>query len=404
MSLATRSWLLVGLVLLTANLRTAITSLSPVLDEVRAATGLGGVAVSVLSTLPVLCLGVFASLAPVLACRLGTEATVTAALGVITAGLLLRVVPGTAALFGGTVLAGAGLAVGNVLVPAFVKEHFAERVGLVTGLAMTVMAASGALAAGVAVPLADAAGWRVALAVWAVPSLAATLLWGPLALRGRRRRAPGARPAAPAQVSLRRSRRAWSVAGFLGVVSLLFYVLTAWLPEIMRAHGYSAAEAGTMVSVMMTTGIPLGFVVPVLAARLRDQRPLVVAVTAAMAVGLGGILLAPQAGWLWVAVLGLSTGSSFPLAVTLLSLRSPDPSVAARLSGLAQTTGYLLAGVGPLTVGLVHTATGGWTAALLLLLALVVPETVSGLLAARPGFVHPGVAVGGPARRATPVR
>ncbi|MFJ9518923.1 MFS transporter [Kitasatospora sp. NPDC101801] len=385
-----RAWPLVGLVLLAVNLRTAITGIAPVLGDVRAAFGLNGLELSVLTALPVLCLGAFAALAPAVARRAGVGPTVAGALALVTTGLLLRAVPATAALFAGTVLAGVGLAVGNVLLPAFVKQHFPTRVGPCTGLAMTAMAGSAALAAGAAVPLDRAAGLPVALAAWALPALLATLVWCLPVLRGHRTPIPAA---SAADTSLLRSPSAWAVAGFLGAVSLMFYVLTAWLPELMRDQGFGAAESGTMVSVMLTIGIPLGFVVPVAAARLRDQRPLVAGIAVAMLVGLGGILLAPQVGWLWVSVLGVANGSAFPLAVTLLSLRSPDPGTAARLSGLAQTGGYLLAALGPLAVGTVRTATGGWTAPLLLLLALVVPEAVCGLLAARPGFVRPGVGV-----------
>ncbi len=191
-------------------------------------------------------------------------------------------------------------------------------------------------------PLDEAGGWRLALAVWAVPSLVAVLVWGPLALRGKARRPSPWRPRA-GEGSLLRSPTAWYVAVFMGLTSLMFYVLMSWLPEIMQDAGYAPAAAGMMVSAMMIVGIPLGFVVPVFAARLRDQRPVIVAVAVTMVVGLVGLLLVPSAGWAWVLILGVGTGSAFPLAYTLLSLRSPSPSVAAGLSGMAQTGGYLLA-------------------------------------------------------------
>lgn len=395
---ALTAWSLVGLVLLTINLRAAITGISPVLGDLRDAFGLSGVEVGVLTTLPVLCLGVFASLAPVAARRLGTETAIAGSLVLITAGILLRVVAAPLPLFVGTVLAGAGIAMGNVLMPAVIKRAFPNRVGSLTGLAMMLMAASGAVAAGLAVPLNDAGGWRLALAVWAVPSLVAALAWGPLALRGRRspdRPAASAAPSAPAagpaarEGSLLRSPVAWFVAVFMGLASLMFYVLMSWLPEIMKDAGFAPATAGMMVSTMLIVGIPLGFVVPVLAARLRDQRAVVAGVVLTMVVGIGGLIFAPAAGWAWTVVLGIGTGSAFPLAYTLLSLRSPSPSVAARLSGMAQTGGYLLAGFGPLAMGVLHSATGGWHVSLTLLLVLVAPELVFGMLAARPGFVRP---------------
>jgi CP family cyanate transporter-like MFS transporter len=381
-------WSLVGLVLLTVNLRAAITGIAPVLGELRDAFGLSGAEVGVLTTLPVLCLGAFAGVAPVVARRVGSEAAIAGSLVMITAGIVLRVVQSPVSLFAGTVLAGAGIAMGNVLMPAVIKRAFPSRVGSLTGLAMMLMAASGAIAAGLAVPLDEAGGWQLALAVWAVPSLAAVLVWGPLALRGRR--APTEPVAAPrGEGSLLRSPVAWYVAVFMGLTSLMFYVLMSWLPEIMRDAGYAPAAAGMMVSAMMIVGIPLGFVVPVFAARLRDQRPVIVAVAVTMVVGLVGLLLVPSAGWAWVVILGVGTGSAFPLAYTLLSLRSPSPAVAAGLSGMAQTGGYLLAAAGPLAVGVLHDATGGWNVPIMLLLALVVPEIVFGLLAARPGFVRP---------------
>ncbi|WP_280723385.1 MFS transporter [Kitasatospora sp. MAA4] len=377
--------------LLAINLRAAITCVAPVLDNLRVTFGLSGVQVSILTALPVLCLGAFASLAPPLARRVGTEGAVTLSLLLITAGILLRVLPSPITLFTGTVVAGGGIAMGNVLLPVEIKRRFARRVGSLTGLAMMLMAATGALAAALTVPLDHSAGWRVALAVWAVPSLAATLLWGPRALRGRHERGhpvPADRRLA-GEPSLLRSPLAWALAAFLGLASLMFYVLTAWLPASMQDHGFAQAEAGMMVSAMMIVGIPMGFVVPVLAVRLNDQRPMILAVAVIMAVGLTGLLLAPRSGWVWVPVLGLATGSAFPLAVTMLSLRSPNPQVAARLSGMAQSVGYLLAGFGPVSFGLLHTLTGGWQVPLLLLLVLVVPETFFGLLAARPGFVLP---------------
>ncbi|MEU9018267.1 MFS transporter [Actinomadura sp. NPDC048394] len=391
---ALTAWSLAGLVLLTINLRAAITGISPLLGDLRDAFGLSGVEAGVLTTLPVLCLGVFASLAPVAARRLGTETAIAGSLLLITAGILLRVVAAPLPLFVGTVLAGAGIAMGNVLMPAVIKRAFPRRVGSLTGLAMMLMAASGAIAAGLAVPLSDAGGWRLALAVWAVPSLVAALAWGPLALRGCRSPEPAAPAAAPAPAegSLLRSPVAWYVAVFMGLASLMFYVLMSWLPEIMQDAGFAPATAGMMVSTMMIVGIPLGFLVPVLAARLRDQRAVVAGVVLTMVVGIGGLIVAPAAGWAWTVVLGIGTGSAFPLAYTLLSLRSPSPSVAARLSGMAQTGGYLLAGFGPLAMGVLHSATGGWHVSLTLLLVLVAPELVFGMLAARPGFVRPAAA------------
>lgn len=411
-SRSTTLWTLAGLALLAINLRAAISGVSPLLDDLQRQFGLSGAAMGVLTTLPVLSLGAFASLAPPLARRLGTGVALTGALLLITGGILLRLVPapggfsGTT-LFAGTAMAGAGIAIGNVLMPYVIKSTFPERVGLLTGLAMMLMSSGAALSAGLAVPLDDTGGWRLALAVWAVPALIGAAVWAPLAARLRTAQpassegtnqgdSPAGADREDAAVepvgSLLRNRLAWHVTAFMGMQSLAFYVLMSWLPAIMRDHGFAPATAGLMLSVMMLLGIPSGLLMPMLAARRGDQRPLVVAVMGLMAVGLTGLLLAPQAGWLWVIVLGFGTGSAFPLAFTLITLRSGTPLVAARLSGMAQTTGYLLAGLGPFLFGVLNGATGSWNVPLAALLVWLVPETLFALRAARPGYVQAGLA------------
>ncbi|WP_157996120.1 CynX/NimT family MFS transporter [Thermomonospora amylolytica] len=424
-------WTVAGLVLLAFNLRAAISGVAPLLDELQHRLGLSSTAMGVLTTLPVLCLGVFAAAAPALARRLGTEVTLTGALALIAGGIVLRTVPGPEALaalplFVGTVLAGAGIAVANVLMPYVVKNAFPARVGLFTGLTMMLMSTGAALASGLAVPLEETGGWRVSLAVWAIPALLGVALWIPLTIRNRpapgtgtpggnvrrtarqpwrRRGRSGVRPdagrgeAAGPVVSperdaaegtggsVLRNRLAWAVTLFLGMQSLVFYVLLSWLPAIMRDHGYPAATAGLMLSVVMLLGIPAGLVMPVLAARRADQRPLVAVVMTLMIGGVLGLLLAPEAGWVWVLVLGVATGSAFPLAYTLITLRSATPMWAARLSGMAQTAGYLLAAAGPFLFGVLHGAAGSWNVPLLMLLVWLVPETFFAWRAARPGAV-----------------
>ncbi|HWU06913.1 MAG TPA: MFS transporter [Streptomyces sp.] len=403
----TAVWIFIGLVLLALNLRAAITGVPPVLGELQDAFGLTGIEVSVLATLPELCVGTFSALAPLLARRFGITATITTALLVLTAGLLLRVIPAQAALFTGTALAGAGMATGNVLVPAVIKHVFPHRVGALTGLSMMLLSVGGAAAAGLAVPLEHTGGWRLALAIWAIPSLIAALVWLPLALRDRRKtphppthqhthpttptgaRADTRAGARPREGTLLSSPLAWCVMIFMGMTSLMFYTLTSWLPEMMQDQGVSPSTAGTMNSLIIIIGIPLGFLVPVLTARLHDQRPLVLASVTLTATGLIGLLLAPQAGWLWTTVFGIATGSAFPIALTLLNLRSPDATTTARLSGMAQCGGYLLAATGPLTFGILHTLTHTWKPSITFLLLLVIPELLCGLHAARPGHVHP---------------
>lgn len=380
---------LIGLVLLALNLRAAISGVSPLLDGLQHTFGLSSAALGVLTTLPVLSLGVFATAAPPLARRLGAETTLIGALLLLATGIMVRLLPSPVAFFTGTALAGAGIAISNVLMPYVIKRSFPHRVGSMTGLAMMLMSVGAALAAGLAVPLDGIGGWRLALGVWAVPALLAAAIWIPLSRRVSRRATAPETPQ-PEQTdggSMLRSARAWAITGFMGMQSLVFYVLMSWMPGIMKEHGYPAATAGLMLSVTMMLGIPTGLAMPMLAARARDQRPLVAAVMSLEMVSLAGLLIYPQAGWVWVVSLGLAIGSAFPLAFTLITLRSAGPHVAARVSGMAQTVGYLLAGVGPLAFGLLHGATGGWTVPLIVLLVWLVPEALIALYAARPGHI-----------------
>jgi MFS transporter, CP family, cyanate transporter len=395
LSRAAALWTVTGLILLALNLRTAISGVSPLLDDLQHQFGLSGAAVGVLTTLPVLSLGAFAATGAPLARRFGPSATLTGALLLIAMGILLRLIPTPIALFAGTALAGAGIAIGNVLMPYVIKRAFPHWVGGLTGLAMMVMSGGAAVAAGLAVPLDDTGGWRLALAVWALPALVAALVWAGLARTGAGRPASHAaeRTESADGASLLRNRLAWYVTGFMGMQSLSFYVLMSWLPAIMRGQGYAPTTAGLMLSVMMLLGIPTGLVAPMLAARLRDQRPLVAVVMALMVLGVGGLLAAPQGGWIWVIVLGLGTGSAFPLAYTLITLRAGGAASAARLSGMAQTTGYLLAGLGPFAFGVLHDVTGGWQVPLTLLLVWLIPETLIAWRAARPGQISTALPV-----------
>lgn len=373
-------WLLAGIVLVAVNLRPAITSVGPLLGEIRVDLDLSGAAAGLLTTLPVLCLGVFAPLAAVLGRRFDLKVVLVACLPVLTAGILLRSGPSMWTLFGGTVIIGAAIGVANVVVPGLIKQIFPLRIALVTAVYTTVLNVSSAAAAGAMVPVGTAldAGWRLPLGLLAVPAVIAALYWVPL-LRG----ASAHQPEASRIRGLWGNPLVWQVTTFMGCQSMLAYVVFGWLPTIVEGHGMSAATAGLVLSVSNLVQAAGALSVPVLARRARDQRPLVLLVVGFTVVGLAGIVLIPAGVWVWAVVLGLGQGAGFGLALTLIGLRSYDDRVAIRLSGLAQTAGYLIAAVGPLMVGVLHDATGGWLVALAALLGVAAVETVTGLGAGR---------------------
>jgi MFS transporter, CP family, cyanate transporter len=370
-----------ALVLAAVNLRPALASVGPVLAELRADLGLSGGTAAVLTSVPVLCLGLLAPVAPALARRWGVEPVVALVLGALATGLLVRVAGGTAALFAGTVLASGAIAVANVLLPALVKRDFPASTGTMMGVYTMSLSGSAAVAAGTTAPLAEATGgWRGGLGAWAVPAAVALLLWLPLA----RRRTPDADPGG-AGGQLRRDPLAWQVTAFFGLQSLSFYAVLSWLPTVYRDEGYSAVAAGAVLSGSALTQIPVTLLLPRLAGRARTQRGHALAATLLTAVGLAGVLVAPTAApYLWAVTLGIGQGGTFAVALTLVVLRARTATDTAGLSAMAQSLGYVLAATGPLLVGAVHDWTGSWAPPLALLLALLVPQAVAGVLAGRP--------------------
>ncbi|MHB1836052.1 MAG: MFS transporter, partial [Solirubrobacteraceae bacterium] len=302
-----------------------------------------------------------------------------------------RLLPGVFFLFAGTAVAGAAIATANVLVPVLVRRDFHHRTGTAMALYSASLIGFAALAAGTTVPLANAlgGGWRPGLGVWAVPVAAAALAWAPALLRSEHEpRADGARRASTKpeypRSALLRSALAWQVTLFFALQSAGFYATLAWLPTIFEAHGAGAGHAGLLLSITMIVGLIAALVVPGIATRFQDQRRMVVVGCALMAGGFLGLLVAPMsASYVWVVLLGLGQNAMFPLALMMIVLRGGSVSATEGLSTLAQSVGYVLAAAGPLAVGALHAVSHSWTPPLLMLLAFVAPQLVSGLLAGR---------------------
>ncbi|WHZ13159.1 MAG: putative MFS-type transporter [Burkholderiaceae bacterium] len=380
---AIRLLLAASVVLIALNLRPVFSSLSVLLPEIMKSVGLTAAGASVLTMLPVLCLGLFAPAAPALEHHVGMERTLLGCLLLVTLGTLLRGAGSAAPLFVGSALAGIGIAVANVLMPVLVKRDFPRHVALMMGLYTMWVPGGAAIAAGLTVPLehALAGGWTRALAAWAVPAAVVTLLWAPYAL-STRSLADGA-PRARVR-GLTRDRLAWQVTLFMGLQSALAYIVMGWLAPILRARGLDAATAGYVLSASTLVQIVTCLALPALAVRRPSQSGLalgVVLVTLAT-------LLACQFGplnqvWVWAIVLGAAQGAGFALALTLIVLRSPDARVASQLSAMAQGVGYLIAAVGPLLVGLLRGWTGSFDAAAWLYLLIAAVMAASGIGAGR---------------------
>lgn len=380
-----RRWLLVlGIVLVALNLRPALASVGPVVPELRADTGLSNTAVGLLTTLPLLAFGCLSILAALVGRRVGVERALAGALVLVAAGTALRGAAPVVALYVGTGLLGIGVALGNVLLPALAKREFPRHSGPITSLYSSMMGLGATAAAGLSVPLAGLLGWRGALAVWTFPALLALLVWAPQL----RRESPVrvGRPTTPG--ALRRSPLAWQIAFYMGLQSLSFYVVIAWLPDLLQGRGFDEAAAGWLLALSQATGILGTAVIPLWAGRRADQRAIVWTLGLLELAGLAGLLFMGTAwAWLWVALLGFILGGTFGLALTLLVLRAADAESTAALSGLAQSVGYLVAATGPTLFGLLHDLTAGWTVPLLFLVGILVAKVASGLPAGRPRVV-----------------
>ncbi|HET6860486.1 MAG TPA: MFS transporter [Streptomyces sp.] len=379
----------VGLVLAALNLRPAITSLGPLLEEVRTDLGMSGALAGLLTSVPPLCFAVFGLTAPRLARRFGPGAIICAGMAAIAAGLVLRPFAGTAAGFlAASALALMGIAVSNILMPVIVKRWFPDRVGSMTGLYSMALALGTALAAAATVPMTQALGgsWQTGLAVWGGLAAVAVVPWfilsrhrstGGAASRGatRGREATGLR--------ITRSPTAWALACFFGLQATAAYITMGWMPQIFRDAGVSAGTAGVLLAVTMAMGIPLAFVIPRVASRMRTQGPIVVALGLCGLIGYTGLFLAPAAGaWAWALLLGVSN-CAFPLALTMIGMRAKSGAGVVRLSAFAQSTGYLISIPGPLLVGVLYQHSGGWGLPIGLMAGLMVPQIVVGILAGR---------------------
>jgi CP family cyanate transporter-like MFS transporter len=377
--------LVAAIVAVALNQRPAVVAVAPVLRDLRAETGLTSALAGLLTTLPVLCFGAFAPAAPRLARRIGLETAVALSLLLLAAGIALRLLTPVALLFAGSLLAGAAIAFANVLLPAYVKREF-SRPGAVMGFYSASLNVGAAAGAALTVPLGEAlgVGWRTALGLWLALALAALALWLPVAGTGRAHRTREPLPDDGGSWPLLRQPLARQVTAYLGLQSVQFYSVAAWLPTLLADSGVPVREGGLLLGLANVVGAAGALLAPAQAGRMRTQRPLILGVAVAYALGLGGLLVAPASGTLvWVAAFGLAQGAGFSLALTLIVLRSPTPLVAARLGGVAQCLGYLMAALGPLAIGALHDLTGGWSWPVVVLLAVLVPMTWSGWGAAR---------------------
>ncbi len=392
-----------GLLLIALNLRMGVASVGPALPSIERDLGIPAAAAGLLTTIPVFAFGAFAFLTPALTRWIGLHRLLAVTMVVVALGIGIRLLPSPVALFGGTILVGAGIAVANVCMPAVIKQDFAHRLGLMMGLYSTALFLGAAAAAALTVPFLSVfdGSWRGGLAVWAIPAVLALLIWLPRAIRVSPEPARAAGAAAdaipeprdePRLSTLLRDPVAWAVTGFMGLQSLSYYAALTWIPTMLQDAGVPLADAGLLLSYSSFPGIAAALLVPSMLRHIRPTWLPVLLSGLLCAAGLIGLLVAPggAAPWLWMTLLGFGQGAAIALSLTYIVLRAPDARHTAHLSTMAQGIGYLLAGLGPIGLGMLHAAVGGWGVPVAALILVLGVQVVAGSAASRERHVRSG--------------
>ncbi|MGX9297238.1 CynX/NimT family MFS transporter [Tsukamurella paurometabola] len=370
-----RLLVLLAIVLFALTLRTAVTSLTPLLTRISEELHFGATIIGVFGMLPTAMFAAAGIVTPFLTTRIGLERTTLLAVAATAIGIGVRsLMGGTLGLLAFSCLALIGMGVGNVVLPPLVKRYFSDSVAVLSTAYLTCVQLGTMVPALTAVPVADAYGWRVSLAIWAIIPVAAFLPWLGIVVARRGHDVEDVTAEAPSEPTGRiwRSPLAWGAAAMFGMTSLNTYAMFTWIPTILSDAGGSAALGGNMVALFSGVGFVATLVIPGLCARMENPFPLVIVFLGCFVVGFLGLLFAPMTlTWVWVIAAGLGP-TTFPMALTLVNLRTRTGAGSASLSGFMQGVGYLAACAGPLGFGLLHEATHGWTAPFLMLFGCLV--------------------------------
>ena len=378
--------LVAGIMLVAANLRAALTSVGPLLEQIQQQLMLSATSAGLLNSLPLILFAVLSPVTPGLAKLIGIERTLGVALLLLVIGIVLRSMPQTGMLWLGSILIGAAIAFANVVLPTLVKRDFPSRAAAMIAAYAAVMSLVAAPASGLAVPLAalNNLGWRFSLLCWSLPALLALIVWLPQLRRSPALTASHALQTQP--VSARspwRSALGWQVALFMGLQSITFYTIIGWFSAFAASHGTSPQQAGFELFIYQVVAIAANFVMVFILPRARDQRAIALCSSLLIFIGVAGLLLLPGYSLVWLIFAGLGAGSSLVLALSFFGLRSSHHHQATQLSGMAQSVGYLLAALGPTLFGLLHDLTQGWRLPLIILLCLTLLQMLFGMLAGR---------------------
>ncbi|WP_412518418.1 CynX/NimT family MFS transporter [Staphylococcus simulans] len=379
------SWLIVlAMVFVASTLRAPLTSVGPVIDQIKDALSINNSVAGILTTIPLLIFGIVSPFVSKVSSRLTMSKTVFFSTILVIIALIVRVSGGFPVFILGTVLLGVGIAFGNVVLPSYVKWKFPLQIGLMTGLYSGTMNFTAGLGGGLSFPLSEAGTYRLSLAFWLLFAIIAIILWIPQMLSGTKQEKAMLAEAAKEEKKLfkiSRSKLAWMVAFMMGFQSMIFYTVVAWVPSILVDRGVDQSTAGYLLMLNQFAQVPMTFIFPILASRMKNQKLLVTIVSAFFIIGFA--LFFSQSFTLLIIgmiLAGFGMGSGFSLCMTFFSIRARTSDGSIALSGFGQSIGYFVAAIGPFLIGLLHDVTGSWISGIIALVTMGVLFYIFGLL------------------------
>lgn len=377
---------LLGVIFVAANLRAPLTSVGPVIDQISAGLALSNASAGLVTTIPLLAFGFLSGWIPRISERFGMEIVLFVSLVVLAFGLFIRSLADLASLFIGAALVGTAITVGNVLMPAYIKNKFPNRIGSITGIYSVAMNLTAALAAGFSISLGNWTnmGWQGAIGIWLVLTLFTLFIWAPQLKSRKNRQSRSESSTAVPKINVYRSKLAWAVTFFMGIQSLLFYCLTAWLPKIVQDWGVAVETSGWVLSYIQFAQLPMTFLGAIIATKLKDQRFLGILVGILFTLGLLGLLVFKTQYMLLSCILiGVGSGLAFSLSMLFFVLRTGNVVYAAKLSGMAQSIGYLVAATGPPIIGALFDFSGSWNSSFIFMLLMATSLLFFGWIAGK---------------------
>jgi CP family cyanate transporter-like MFS transporter len=374
--------LILGIILISINLRTSIASVGPLIPFIREDLGISNGLAGFLTTLSLLTFAVFSLFAPSIGKKLGHGKAIFLGILLLAVGVVVRVLGGIELLYIGTALTGIGIVIANVLMIPFFKARLPEKIGLMTAILSTGMSLFAAVASGISVPLAVdlGLGWRGSLASWVVLMVLALVVWIPQ-MSSRRSGHQGDLLKAK---NVWKSKLAWQVTLFMGAQSVMYFTMVTWLPDMLIARGMTPVKAGIALSYMQLISLIGTFFVPNLLIKLKEQSNVILIVGVGYLIGYSALFIQNEVvAFAALTIIGIGSGASLSIAYTLISLRSAEDLTTAKLSGMVQSAGYILAALGPLVFGISLDLFDNWDILIWFLLIMSVQFIGFGLPAGR---------------------